>query len=637
MLMERRATAHLVVLLSEKRRHIENRLAMDVSDIAAGDTASPGAESFAGGGGHKSMVTCGIVFTPVKTRAIVADTRHKPGTSTELPRGTPATGSIPWLPAIPRAASHAVIWSVVLVPTLVEMTRGWRPVQDLAGTAIGSFHTLTAHPPLVGLPSQASAGGSHTFFDLGPLLFWLLAIPVRIDPQQGALWGAALLFAAILSLAAEAAFSVGGWPACSAVAFVTADLGWQTELFTFPAANPNFGLVFLVAGVAFAWVVAAGHFGWWPLLVLVSSVAAQCHFVYVIPAVVLTLSAPLLALANRHRPVRSRWLISGLGVGVACWFAPAVEEVAGHPGNLSRLLGSGSGQPKAGIDFGFHAMSTAAAVRPLWLTQYPSLHSFLAMPAFVAQHSAAWGVISLGLVAGISLFAWRAKRSELFALAAVGMALSIGTAASLAFIPRDKLGVISYLGYCLWLLAVLLWIIVVWTGWEVVRSFLAWRGRVQIERRVLGEFGTGQMLGRVAMIAAVVLIVMAGLKAVQVQRAAADDGVMAFVEGQSKLDRTIARSVEASIARGPVTIILEQDSNGSRSSNPLVRLDDWGVSWRLLVDGWQPGLRGTRGDDVHLSAPIGALWPTVVVHVNLSSGTAVSSVVSWLAHGSRPG
>ena len=33
----------------------------------------------------------------------------------------------------------------------------------------------------------------HVAFDPGPLLFWMLALPVRMDPAHGVLWGAALV------------------------------------------------------------------------------------------------------------------------------------------------------------------------------------------------------------------------------------------------------------------------------------------------------------------------------------------------------------------------------------------------------------------------------------------------------------
>jgi hypothetical protein len=151
---------------------------------------------------------------------------------------------------------------MVLVPAWIELADGWQPVRDDAMISIGSYRVFSLQSPLVGVWSQASEGMRHPYFDLGPLLFWFLAVPVRLDPNQGALWGAALMCGGALSIAVEAAWSVKGWPAAVTVALLVADLGWQNQLFNDLAWNPHFGLVFLIAAGATAWAVASGRFGW---------------------------------------------------------------------------------------------------------------------------------------------------------------------------------------------------------------------------------------------------------------------------------------------------------------------------------------------------------------------------------------
>ena len=180
------------------------------------------------------------------------------------------------MPTALRLGSHGLVWTMVLVPTLIDLADGWRPVRDDAMISIGSYRVFSGHSPLVGVWSLASQGMHHAFFDLGPLLFWLLAVPVHLDPSHGALWGVALVCGASLSLAVEAVWSVKGWPAAVAVAVVVADVGLgQTQMFTDLVWNPHFGLVFLIASAATAWVVACGRFGWWPLVVVFASVAAR--------------------------------------------------------------------------------------------------------------------------------------------------------------------------------------------------------------------------------------------------------------------------------------------------------------------------------------------------------------------------
>jgi hypothetical protein len=197
------------------------------------------------------------------------------------------------------------------------------------------------------------------------------------------LWGAAVLCGAALSLAVEASWSVAGWPAAVAIALIAADLGWQTQFFADLVWNPHFGLVFMVATAATAWTVATGRYGWWPLVVGCASVAAQCHLLYAVTAVALVVLAPIIGLVGGHRPLRWRWAVVGLVVGALCWAVPLGQEIVGHPGNLTLVLGSGKGHARVGVSFGLHALATAVAPRPVWLSSFP----FLSVPQYVDRHS----------------------------------------------------------------------------------------------------------------------------------------------------------------------------------------------------------------------------------------------------------
>ncbi|MGH8995049.1 MAG: hypothetical protein ACRDYB_03285, partial [Acidimicrobiales bacterium] len=127
-----------------------------------------------------------------------------------------------------RIASHAAVWSAVLVPTLVELARGWRAFGDDAAIASRSYQVFSMHVPLTGLASAASFQTGHAVFDPGPMLFYLLSAPVRIDPAHGLMWGAALWAGIALSVAVEAAWSVARWVGAAVVAFVVLDLLWLT-------------------------------------------------------------------------------------------------------------------------------------------------------------------------------------------------------------------------------------------------------------------------------------------------------------------------------------------------------------------------------------------------------------------------
>src|SRR6202035_5016610 len=98
---------------------------------------------------------------------------------------TPSTVHMDGLSFGMRVLSHLAIWGSLIAPAINEAVRGWRALGDNTGIAYWSYQALSAHPRLVG---QESSGISvHPAFSLGPLQYWLLAIPVHIDPVQGAL------------------------------------------------------------------------------------------------------------------------------------------------------------------------------------------------------------------------------------------------------------------------------------------------------------------------------------------------------------------------------------------------------------------------------------------------------------------
>ncbi len=143
--------------------------------------------------------------------------------STEVGEVSIEAGSGRGLPTVTRIVSHGAVWTAVLVPMFVVLTHGWTAGGDFASISIRAFQTTELPPPLVGMLSTAGTVG-HNIFDPGPLLFWMLAIPVRIDPAHGALWGAALLGGAAMSVAVEATWSTGRWLGCAIIGFCALDL-----------------------------------------------------------------------------------------------------------------------------------------------------------------------------------------------------------------------------------------------------------------------------------------------------------------------------------------------------------------------------------------------------------------------------
>jgi hypothetical protein len=349
--------------------------------------------------------------------------------------------------------------------------------------------------------------------------------------------------------------------------------------------------------------VATGRYGWWPLVVGCASVAAQCHLLYAVTAVALAVLAPVIGLVGGRRPLRWRWIVVGLVVGAVCWVVPLVQEVVGRPGNLSLVLGSGKGHARVGASFGLHALATAVAPRPVWLSSFP----FLSVPQYVESHSGVWAVVCLLLLLAVAFGARWARRTELGALAAVGLITAVGAAASYGALPRDDIIVISYLGIYLWVVGAVVWIVLVWAvGQVVVAAFRRLRSRVSV--------GGAGLLRHGLELAGLALLVVGCTEAVKALDPAAHARISALAYDRP-LDDAVARSVERTVPRGPVVVNIRPTTFGPAYGDYVV--DDWGMAFVLLADGWRPGLTsGFFGVATHLTVPPGSRWPEVTVTVD---------------------
>lgn len=503
---------------------------------------------------------------------------------------------------IVRLVSHLVIWAVVWVPTVTELSKGWRPLFDDATISERAFQVFSLHSPLVGPYSQASSEGSHVVFGLGPLLFWLLAVPVHIDPAQGALWGVAIWCAVALSAAAEAARSRVGWIGCAVVAAVVVDLAWtEPNVFGHLLWNPSVGLIFFVATVVLATVVAMGSLGWWPVLVLTASVAAQCHLIFAISAVALALLAPVVGLIRHGRTERFRWLWAGVGVGVLCWIAPLMQQLTSHPGNLSVLLHTDRTQPGLGIGFGLRVLATSGSSHPIWLIRSPT--GFFPTLVMVHGHSPEGGVVVLCLIVVITVLAWIFGRRDLAAVGAVAVIGSAATVLTFTTFPASNVLLLTYLHVQWWVPGLLVWIVAIWALVELLRSLPL---RIAPRREGWWQPRVAQWWRPAAAAGVVATLLIAGFF-----------GARSLVVPTSKLGvdwnavaqvKRIAPVIESHVPRGPV--VVDFTGVGGNLSDDGILL---GVAWRLTADGWHAFLPGPLGAATGSVSPAGSRWPAVVV------------------------
>jgi hypothetical protein len=447
---------------------------------------------------------------------------------------------------------------------------------DYAVIAQQSFAVFSSHMPLVGHYSTLSAtdGLRNTVFDPGPFQYWVLAVPTHIDPVRGALWGSALWNGAVLSLAVEAAYRVIGWRGSAVVALAIADIAWLLPLtFTQPVWNPNFGFLCLFTTLVLSAAVVTHSFGWWVPMVLTASAACQSHLIFVILAISLVVVAPLLRIALNSRPTKFWWLAGGAFVGLACWLAPFIQELTGHPGNMTVILESGRGA-RLGLRSGLQALGFTSVLRPIWMTH--STQAFLPSMSLVQTRSPLVGVVEILLAVSIAVIAWRNRQMLLASIAAIGFVCSIATVTTYATFPRSGILALPYLLGILWLDGLLLWIVALWAvGLCVVAGYRRYGedpigSRVRTQRALLSGV-------RVLVLAAIIVVTVGAVRPIS-----GNSSLITQETTYVPVIDTISTMVERQVPRGPVAV----DLRGNFSPELITHVLG-GVYWRLSSNGWQ--------------------------------------------------
>ncbi len=478
-----------------------------------------------------------------------------------------------------RAVAHLAAWLPFILGPARLIRGGWRPVGDEAAIALRSWNSLTAQGPMVGQATRLA----HGVFDPGPLEYWLLAIPVHLDPTQGVLWGAALFCLVACSLAVEAAWSVlGAAGGLCASGLIVGLMLWMPGIAVTPSWNPWFGMVFFIAALAAAWAVMSGHRGWWPALVISASIAAQSHLMFTVPSGALAILALIVGLVDTIRSRAGyRWAVVGLIAGAACWSGPLIQQFTSRNGNLGLLLRSSGATtgPRAGGAFSLKALSAAAQPVPIWLK---SPMQPAAIYQMINHRSAGFAVALLVLLAVAAVMAVRPLRCRpLGALAVVTLVTSLGSLVAYSGIPlhNTTLNTLIYLIVLLFPIGVLSWLVV--GGWAVLTG-----------RLVLRQLATTPLAGRavpgaalVAGLAATALVAAGAILALSLQghivRRVTSDPAMATT-------RTAARQIVRELPGQPIALSVH-DFNMSA----LGRLT-LGLTWALTPDGFRAEIMRTR-------------------------------------------
>jgi hypothetical protein len=311
---------------------------------------------------------------------------------------------------------------LVLVPFAVALLRafgdGWIPSGDEANIATRALDVFSRHPPLTGLPSTSDLYGSkiHTNHP-GPIEFYLLAVPVRVlGMSAGPLLTAAVINAAFVLISLWVFFRRLGLTATLWAGVLLLAMMWSggTAVLT-DTLSSNMTMYSLLGVTVLAWALIDGDVRLLPLAAFVASYAAQQHLaagliVFVLLAVAtVALATSVVRQARRANPtvkqVAFRWSLLAGAVAVVCWAPAVVDQVHGHPGNLSEIVRFARDDSRAtlGLESGFY-QAVHAITPPTILGRTDTSGSF-----FLTDPRTVRLVLGALILGALALFGWRER------------------------------------------------------------------------------------------------------------------------------------------------------------------------------------------------------------------------------------
>jgi hypothetical protein len=335
----------------------------------------------------------------------------------------------------------------VIVSTVGALAHGWLPLGDRAVIGIRAFDVLTTHPPLLGQYSAASQVIGDPVLSPGPMLYWLLALPVRLgDAALPITVGIVNVCCVVGSVAL--AHRRGGLPLMFVTAAAIAVMCGSLDASIFHDIwNPAAAVMPFMLLIFLAWSLACGEFRLLPLTALVASFVVQAQLTYALPTLALLAVALPFLFAGRPSSSR-RWLLATLAVVAVCWSFPVAEEVVHRPGNVERIAEVAmSDAPKLGGAAGWHSAVRAIGLRPWWLESPRDTFARVAdvnyRPPTAAIVTAA---LMLAALIAVAIAAFRVARRDLAAAALLALGLLLALALVTASTPSGGIlfGVVVY-------------------------------------------------------------------------------------------------------------------------------------------------------------------------------------------------
>lgn len=399
----------------------------------------------------------------------------------------------------------------VIVSTVRALRDGWIPAGDQANIATRAHDVLTSRTPLVGLHSDVSFLTHHTVYSLGPMLFWLLALPARVaSPDSLTLTMGLVNIAAIVGVVILARRR-GGLTLMfiTAVAVVLMSRSLAPELLH-DVWNPAAGLFPFTLLIFLCWSLGCGEYRLLPLTVLVASFVVQCQLAFLPPSLgVLLVGMAGLVVSpwstrkdpdvGIARPGRAwPWALAALLVTVVCWAPPAIDQIKGRPGNLTAIARTvEANHSTLGPAVGWHTVVLAVGVRPWWLRNpahaFERKNEVRVAPSKLATVTTVLALCALLIVAAVGFLR---RRADLWVGALIAVSLCAALAAVASSTPTLRL-LSATLGYTLWFgspAGMFVWVVLAWAPVTILAEVVRVR-----PRRLSPILASGVAIGAVAL------------------------------------------------------------------------------------------------------------------------------------------
>jgi hypothetical protein len=354
---------------------------------------------------------------------------------------------------------------LIAVPSLIVIAviggRSWGPASDYAVMVLRTSDVFGRHTPLYGVVSR-----NHGWYHPGPSEYWVMAPFQWAIGARGALIGVGLAnLAALVGTVMVARRRAG--PLFAGIVLVAGLLLVRSlgASFLVDVWNPWAPVLPFLLFVLLAWSIAEDDLVCVPWAVGVGSYIVQAHVGYAPLVLGLSATATVLVLVDHRRRLHDlgRRLRLPLAVSVLVmvvfWTAPVVQQLTGHPGNISALVSyfRHPPSPAVGLHQGIRQWGEEFSVPGPWITGNDA--GFL---GFVAYRSPVEGLLLVASTLVLGVAAWRRGTPSAGRFAVL---VSVTALVGIYAIAHITDTVASYLVRWSWIVAATLWVSLLWSAW----------------------------------------------------------------------------------------------------------------------------------------------------------------------------